>query len=128
MFDWEVVLEKIKQRQHRYPGRLLVDATGLGDVIVEQLAEYNPEPVIFTPATKAELLTNVELLHAQRRIIYKRWELPDRPGRVWAFEDELRRARWDNNNDCDALMALALALWPLRKRSRPVIAPRIGRI
>jgi len=127
-FDWEVVLEKIKQRQCRFPGRLLVDATGLGDVIVEQLAEYNPEAVIFTPATKAELLTNVELLHARRRIVYQRWELPDRPGRIWAFEDELRGARWDNNNECDSLMALALALWPLRKRSQPVVSPRVGRV
>jgi len=127
-FDWEVIIEKIKQRQLKFPGRLLVDATGLGDVIVEQLAEYHPEAVIFTPATKAELLTNVELLHARRRIVYQRWELPDRPGRVWAFEDELRGARWDNNNECDSLMALALALWPLRKRSRPVISPRVGRV
>ncbi|MBN1212355.1 MAG: terminase family protein [candidate division Zixibacteria bacterium] len=128
MFDWEIILEKIKQRQEKFPGRLLVDATGLGDVIVEQLAEFNPEAVIFTPATKAELLTNVELLHARRRIVYRRWELPDSPGRVWAFEDELRSARWDNNNECDALMALALAVWPLRKRSRPIISPRVGRV
>jgi len=123
--DWAIVLERIRQRQASYPGRLVIDATGLGDVVVEQLREYRPEPVIFTPAVKAELLTNVELMHATGRIGYERWELSDGPGRVWSLEDELRQARWDDNNECDALMALALALWPLRKRGEPAIAPRV---
>jgi len=127
-FDWKVVVEKIKQRQELIPGHLLIDATGLGDVIAEELAEFKPEPVIFTTAVKAELLTNVELFHAREKIAYSRWELPDGPGRVWSLEDELRQARWDDNNECDALMALALALWPLRKRSRPRIEPRVGRV
>ncbi len=127
MFDWNVIIEKIKQRQVQYPGELIVDATGLGDVVVEQLREFNPTSVIFTAATKAEMLTNVELFHATERICYERWELPDGPGKVWSFEDELRSARWDDNNECDSLMALALALWPLRRRSEPTVAPRVGK-
>ncbi len=127
-FDWNVVIEKIKRRQEEFPGQLIVDATGLGDVVVEQLAAYNPTPVIFTETTKAELLTNVELFHARGLIRYERWELPDGPGRLWSLEDELRRAKWDNNNDCDALMALALALWPLRRRPTTHISPRVGKV
>lgn len=128
MFDWNVVIEKIKQRQLKYPGQLIIDATGLGDVLVEQLKEFNPTAVIFTPATKAELLTNVELMHAKKQIVYQRWELPDGPGKIWSLEDELRQARWDDNNECDALVALALALWPLRKKSDLSPAPRVGRV
>ncbi len=128
LFDWEVVLGKIKQRQMEYPGQLIVDGTGLGDVIVEQLKEFNPSSVIFTPSSKAEMLTNVELIHAQRKIFYEKWELPDGPGKVWSLENELGEARWDNNNQCDALMALALALWPLRTKSKIVINPRIGKV
>jgi hypothetical protein len=127
-FDWMVVIERIKRRQREYPGRLIVDATGLGDVVVEQLRDYKPDPVIFTAATKAELLTNVELMHARGAISYPRYELADGQGRVWSLEDELRAARWDDNSECDALMALALALWPLRKRSRPPVRPRIGKV
>ncbi|MCK4632338.1 MAG: terminase family protein [candidate division Zixibacteria bacterium] len=127
LFDWAVVIEHIKRRQNEYPGQLIVDATGLGDVVVEQLKEYNPEAVIFSPRTKAELLTNVELFHARGEIAYDRWELPDGPGRVWSLEDELRQARWDSNNECDALMALALAIWPLRKERVAQPAPRVGR-
>jgi hypothetical protein len=126
--DWPVVLEHIRKRQQEYPGQLLIDATGLGDVVVQQVAEYRPQSVIFTPAMKAELLTNVELMHARDSVFYRRWELPDGPGRTWALEDELRQARWDDNNRCDGLMALALALWPLRRRSVTTVAPRVDRI
>lgn len=127
-FDWMVVLDRIKRRQLEYPGRLVVDATGLGDVICEQLAEFNPTSVIFTPSSKAELLTNVELFHARDEIGYDRWELPDGAGKTWSFEDELRQATWDDNNECDSLMALSLALWPLRKRDLPPMPPRVGMI
>ncbi|MCH9025343.1 MAG: hypothetical protein IH931_08425, partial [candidate division Zixibacteria bacterium] len=64
----------------------------------------------------------------QDKIGYDRWELPDGPGKFWSLESELRSALWDNNNDCDALMALALALWPLRTRSSVSIEPRVGKI
>jgi len=100
----------------------------LGDVIVEQLKEFNPTSVIFTPNSKAELLTNVELFHAQNRIAYERFELADGPGKIWSLEDELRSARWDDNNECDALMALALGLWPLRTRSEIAIQPKVGKV
>ncbi len=128
MFDWPVILEKIRQRQMEYPGELLIDATGLGDVILQQLDDVKPTGVIFTPMNKAELLTNVELMHARGLIAYPRWELPDGPGRTWSLEDELRSARWDDNNECDALMALALALRPLATRGVAIVMPRVGRV
>ena len=128
MYEWNVVIEKIKARQRSYPGRLMIDATGLGDVMVEQLSEYNPTPVIFTQAVKGELLTNVEFFHIQNKIAYERWELPDKQGTIWSLEDELKEARWDNNNKCDSLMALALAIWPLYKRDTFIIDPRVGTI
>ena len=126
--DWDIVLERIKARQRKYPGTLVIDGTGLGDVILNQLQEYKPISVIFTQPTKSALLMNVDLIHAQGRLFYQRWELPDGPGRIWAFEDELRSARWDDNNECDSLMALGLALWELRTQDAPVIQPRIGKV
>jgi len=127
-WDWNIILERIRRQQRCYPGRLQIDATGLGDVIVSQLTDLNPTAVIFSPKTKAELLTNVELFHSMGRIRYCRWELPDEGGRVWSLEDELRAARWDDNNRCDGLMALALALWPLHQPDRPIIGPRLGKV
>jgi len=127
-WDWNIIIEKIRNQQKMYPGRLIVDATGLGDVVVSQLSDLNPTAVIFTPKSKAELLTNLELFHSLRRIKYPRWELPDENGRVWSLEDELRSATWEDNNQCDAVMALALALWPLHKPDMPLLMPRVGTV
>jgi hypothetical protein len=127
-WDWSLILEAIRKQQKIYPGRLVIDATGLGDVVVSQLSDLNPAAFVFTAKTKAELLTNLELFHSMGKIKYARWELPDGTGRIWSLEDEIRSARWDDNNTCDAVMALALALWPLRMPDQPTIAPRVGKV
>ncbi len=127
-WDWNIIIAAIRNRQRRYPGRLIIDATGLGDVVVAQLTDLNPTSFIFTPKTKAELLTNLELFHSLGKIKYERWEIPDDDGRIWSLEDELRAARWDDNNACDSLMAMALALWPLYRPDLPIIKPRVGKI
>jgi len=128
-WDWNIITEKIRVQQRRYPGQLVIDATGLGDVIVSQLQNFNPTSFVFTPKSKAELLTNLELFHSLRRIKYHRWELnDDNNGGVWSLEDELRAARWDDNNACDSVMAMALAVWPLYKPDGPIIKPRMATI
>jgi len=126
--DWNVVFEAIRGQQRKFPGRLVLDSTGLGDVVESQLGDYAPLAVVFTPKSKAALLTNVELFHSMDKIHYSRWELPDGTGKTWSFEDELRSATWDDNNLCDSLMALALAIWPLRKTDLPVIRPRLAKV
>ncbi len=127
-WDWNVILETIRNRQRQFPGRLVIDATGLGDVVVSQLAYYSPTAFLFSAKSKAELLTNLELFHSIGKVKYHRWELPDEGGKVWSLEDELRAARWDDNNQYDSVMALALALWPLYKPGSPVIKPRVGKV
>ncbi len=127
-WDWNVILEKIRRQQRLFPGRLIVDATGLGDVVVSQLGDYKPEAFIFTAKSKAELLTNLELFHSMGRVRYHRWELTDPDDKSWSLEDELREARWDDNNVYDAVMALALALWPLSRAETPFIRAKVGKI
>jgi len=128
LLDWNIIIQKIKNRQIEFPGMLVIDSTGLGDVITEQLNDFKPTSVIFTQKTKSELLTNVELLHAQNKIFYKDYILPDGPGKIWSFVDELRSAKWDNNNECDSLMALALSVWPLYKKNDIFLKPRTAKI
>lgn len=127
-WDWNIILEKVRKQQRLFPGRLIIDGTGLGDVIVSQLNDLNPTSFIFTPKSKAELLTNLELFHSLERIKYHRWEIPDNDGRVWSLEDEMRAARWDDNNRCDGVMAMALALWPLNRPDNPILKPRMGKV
>ncbi|MEW5922411.1 MAG: terminase family protein [Candidatus Zixiibacteriota bacterium] len=125
-WDWNIILEKIRAQQRQFPGQLVIDATGLGDVVVSQLQDFNPTSFIFSQKSKSELLSNLELFHSMRRVRYHRWELPDENGKIWSIEDELREARWDDNNTFDGVMALALALWPLYKPDIPIIKPRLG--
>jgi hypothetical protein len=127
-WDWNIILEKIRCHQRYFPGQLVIDTTGLGDVVVSQLNDLNPTPFLFTERSKAELLTNLELFHAMRKVRYHRWELLDGANKTWSLEDELRAARWDDNNQYDAVMALALALWPLHRPSAPMILPKIGKV
>lgn len=112
--NWSDVISLIRRRQAEFGSRLVVDATGLGDVVVSELADLNPTGVIFTPRQKGELLANLVLLHNRGDIKY-----PDviqrEPGRpVWSLEGEMREICWENNNQFDAVMAMALAIWPKR--------------
>ena len=126
---WPVVFERIRARQRCFSGRLVIDATGLGDVALSELADLAPEGFIFNARTKAELLSYLEMTHARDRICYARWELGAEHGAVWALEDELRAATWHDNSSCDGVMALALALWPLRHTTpNEPLSPRLERI
>ncbi len=124
--NWNYVFERIRKRQREFPGLLIVDASGLGDVVINELSDLAPIPFIFTEKSKAALLTNLEITHTKREIAYNRWEIKEANGRVWSLEDELRGATWDENGRCDALMALALAIWPVRRQERVrIFDPRI---
>jgi Terminase large subunit, T4likevirus-type, N-terminal len=127
--DWNYVFGQIRSRQTSYPGVLVLDATGLGDVVTEELQDLAPVPFIFSEKSKAALLTNLEMFHALKKIHYSRWEIKEQQGKIWALEDELRAATWDDNGRCDGVMALALALWPLRRQTlAPITQPRISAV
>jgi hypothetical protein len=114
--DWLDVLQTIRRVAMAYPGKLVVDATGLGDVVMSELADLNPEGVVFTPRVKGDLLANLVLLHNRGEIKY--YDVVQRqPGRAtWSLEAELREVTWEDNQASDAVMAMGLALWPKRSR------------
>jgi len=120
--DWSDVLARIRQVKAEYRSRLVVDATGLGDVIVGELADLNPIGVIFTPRSKSDLLGNLLLIHNRHQVIYPDIVQNDDENRVWSLEQEMREITWENNNTYDAVMAMALALWP--KRSHLIFPAR----
>ncbi len=114
--DWSDIVALIRRRQIEYPGKLIIDATGLGDVIMSELDDLHPEGVIFTARSKSELLGNLLLVHNRGEIIYQDIIQRDESNRVWSLESEMREIMWENNNKFDAVMAMALALWPKRSR------------
>lgn len=112
--DWSDVLVTIRKMQTEYKSTLVVDATGLGDVILSELADLNPIGVIFTQRQKGELLGNLLLLHNRGDIIYPDIIQNDPGCPTWSLENEMRDITWEKNGRFDAVMAMALAVWPKR--------------
>ncbi len=121
--DWADVIATIRKVQAEFKSMLVVDATGLGDVILSELADLKPEGVIFTPRIKGELLGNLLLYHNRQEIKYGDVIQNEPGGKIWSLEAEMRDITWENNNKYDAVMAMALAIWPKRNR---MIFPKDG--
>jgi len=115
--DWADVIACIRKTQGEYKGLLVLDATGVGDVVLSDLADLNPVGVVFTPRMKGELLANLLLAHNRGEIVYPDVTQRDDGDRMWSLEREMREITWENNNRYDAVMAMALGLWPKRNRA-----------
>lgn len=121
--DWADAVATIRRIRNEYGSTLVLDATGVGDVVVSNLADLNPVGVIFTPRVKGELLVNLLLMHNRREINYQDIIQREPGERIWSLEQEMREITWDNNNRFDAVMAMALAVWPKRNR---ILFPKSG--
>jgi len=114
---WPAVYAAIRQRHRRYGGRVLIDATGLGDVVLAELADIRAEGFNFGERggrAKAELIANLQQQFAHGMVALPHIEMADEHGEIWTLTDELREFGWDDNAHLDAVMALALALWLIR--------------
>jgi hypothetical protein len=118
-----------------YGGQVLVDSTGLGDVVLSQLADIGADGYNFGSGggkAKIELLTNLQLMHERREVAYPYFEQICSSNELWSNIQELREATWSDNNTCDFLMALALACWIAGASDRAdttrLVQPRTGKL
>jgi len=131
--EWKDVYLAIRERKKEYGGEVLIDSTGLGDVVLSELKDIMAQGFNFGERggkAKSELIANLQQAHALGHIAYPYIERTDEHGEVWTLQDELRNFYWDSNKDCDAVMALALALWLVRGNIlKPVVlSPRVDKI
>lgn len=131
--EWKDVYLAIRKRKQEYGGEVLIDATGLGDVVLSELKDIKAQGFNFGERggkAKSELIANLQQAHALSHIAYPYIEQTGDQGEVWTLQDELRCFYWDSNQECDAVMALALALWLVRGNiSQPIVLmPRVDRI
>ena len=119
--DWQYVVDKIKQiaKSYGYP-RLLVDATGVGDPIVEQLRDINAEGFKFTHTSKMDLIRLLEGFVVNHKIKYpaivteliKEMKyfsyIKSKTGNTWKMEGV-------KGHHDDTIMALGLAIWATQK-------------
>jgi len=131
--EWKDVYSAIRKRKKEYEGQVIIDSTGLGDVVLAELSDIKPVGFNFGERggkAKSELISNLQQAHALGQIAYPYIEQTDADGEVWSLQDELRNFYWDSKKDCDAVMALGLALWLVRGRvEKPTfVLPRIERV
>lgn len=115
--DWNLQKARIQVAWHNfYKGRSNIDATGVGDPIVEDLiaSGMNVNPFKFTEQSKRELLTHLAILLEQDKI-----KIPNDPELLseldaiqWELSDggKTRISTVDGMTD-DRVMSLALAVW-----------------
>lgn len=139
--DWKDVYAAIRRRHKEYGGEVIIDSTGLGDVVLSELSNIRPQGFNFGARggkAKSELIANLEKMHALGRIAYPFIEQIQEDGELWSLQDELRNFYWDKNpaqtgarpGECDAVMALALALWLVREgeKSALILSPKVEKI
>jgi hypothetical protein len=131
--DWKDVYAAIRERQKEYGGEVIIDSTGLGDVVLSELSDIRPQGFNFGARggnAKSELIANLEKMHALGRVAYPFIQQIGEDGELWTLQDELRSFYWDKNSECDAVMALALALWLVRegKESFLILSPKVEKI
>jgi len=131
--DWKDVYAAIRKRHKEYGGAVIIDSTGLGDVVISELSDIKPQGFNFGERggkAKSELIANLEKVHALGHVAYPYIEQIQEDGELWTLQDELQNFYWDGNSECDAVMALALALWVVRDQGELplILSPRVGKV
>lgn len=124
--SWPAVITAIRQRHAQYGGRVIIDATGLGDVVLSELTDIGAQGYNFGEKggkAKSELIATLEHAFATGSIGIPMIEMTTADGDYWSLPNELREFSWDDNQHCDAAFALALALWLARQPRERIILP-----
>lgn len=124
--SWPAVITAIRQRHTQFGGRVIIDATGLGDVVLSELTDIGAQGFNFGERggkAKSELIATLEHAFATGLVGIPMIEMTTADGDYWSLPNELREFSWDDNQHCDAAFALALALWLARQPRERIIMP-----
>jgi hypothetical protein len=114
---WPAVAARIREVHQRYScHQTVIDATGVGDAVLDEVRDV-AQGYIFTPRTKLDLLTNLQVVLEKREIRFPF---------IRELVDELQGYEWDDKalvTDC--VMSLALACWAAGPRAGVEFAPSI---
>ncbi len=127
--DWPEIIGRIKSLYSLYGGRVLIDSTGIGDVVLSELSDIQAEGFNFAGGNRERLLANLERSFFSNEIAVYDSQIQQRDGSNWSLIDELRALDAGYENAGDGVCALALALWAADSQNRLIIPaiPAIGR-
>lgn len=124
--SWPGVFAAIRSRHARYGGQTIIDATGLGDVVLAELSDIGAQGFNFGERggrAKNELIAALEQAFATGVIAIPEIEQHTESGDYWTLTGELREFAWEDNTHCDAVFALALAIWLARDPGERIVRP-----
>jgi hypothetical protein len=121
--DWVFQRKRIVDLAQRYQARLLIDSTGVGDPICDELRRENlaVEGYKFTSATKKDLIENLSIMIENRQL-----SIPNIPqlinelklyGYKTTASGNVQYGAPEGYHD-DTVIALALAAWQLKRINR----------
>ncbi len=124
--DWVLQRKRIVQLAQRYDARLLIDSTGVGDPICDELHRENirVEGYKFTNATKKDLIENLSIMIENQQLT-----LPQVPElinelKLYGYKTtpsgNVQYGAPEGYHD-DCVVALALAAWQLKRTPPPGI-------
>jgi hypothetical protein len=98
---WPMVADRLREVFRRYRARALVDATGVGEAVMDLIRDV-ADGVVFTPKVKADLISGLALALERRRIRFPF---------IRELVEELQAYQADDKGlSTDCVMALALAV------------------
>ena len=125
--DWPQIIERIKSLHKTYGGRVLIDSTGIGDVILSSLADIGAEGFNFAGGNRERLLANLERAFFSAEIAFYDESMQQADGTSWSLVDELRALDAAYDSAGDGVCALALAIWAADQNG-PAILPVFQRL
>jgi phage FluMu gp28-like protein len=124
--DWVFQRKRIVQLAQRYDARLLIDSTGVGDPICDELHRENirVEGYKFTNATKKDLIENLSIMIENGQLTIP--QVPELINELKLYgykttpSGNVQYGAPEGYHD-DAVVALALAAWQLKRTPPPGI-------
>lgn len=123
--DWGFQKTRIKSVAKRYGARVVIDSTGLGDPIFDDLqaAGVNVGGIRFTEQTKRQLIENLSILLEQRQITFPKIDqvIHELESFECAVKSSGLRYSAPSGMTDDAVISLALAAWGVKRICQPNI-------
>jgi len=126
--QWPEIISRIKSLFHLYGGDVLIDSTGIGDVVLANLEDIGAEGFNFAGGNREKLLGNLERLFFSDKVAFYEQTIEQPAGPPWSLADELRALDAGYTTAGDGVCALALALWAAETPSKIIVPamPAIG--
>ncbi len=117
---WDAVVAEIAALKKRWGAQVVIDSTGVGDVVLPWLSEKQArvEGYLFNPRSKTELLLTLQRAVQQTEFITPFYR---------SLYDQMLAYTWSEKSDLDStwddIMSISLAVWYSHKLNRRAPVP-----